>query len=102
MKRDTLRRIVLVRSQRSNQRRSRSGSYLNKRQNLTMRMSMRRFTRLTNAHSKKIENHISCNQSALHALQLRTYHQSLRCSPAMTAGVAKRLWEIEDIVKLLD
>lgn len=72
------------------------------RQNLTMRMSMRRFTRLTNGFSKKIENHI-------HALSLHymyynfvRVHQSLRCSPAMAAGVTKRLWEISDIVDLLD
>jgi len=59
-------------------------------------------TRLTNAHSKKIENHI-------HAISLRymyynfaRIHSSLRCSPAMTAGVSKKLWSIEDIVNLLD
>jgi len=72
------------------------------RQNLTMRMSMRRFTRLTNAFSKKVENH----QHAI-ALYFMYYnfcriHQSLRCSPAMAAGVSERLWEIEDIVRLLD
>ncbi len=72
------------------------------RQNLTMRMSMRRFTRLTNGFSKKIENHI-------HALSLHymyynfvRVHQSLRCTPAMAAGITKRLWEISDIVDLLD
>jgi IS1 family transposase len=72
------------------------------RQNLTMRMSMRRFTRLTNGFSKKVENHI-------HALSLHymyynfvRIHQSLRCTPAMAAGVTNRLWEISDIVDLLD
>jgi len=72
------------------------------RQNLTMGMSMRRFTRLTNGFSKKVENHI-------HALSLHymyynfvRIHQSLRCTPAMAAGVSKKLWEIEDIVNLLE
>jgi IS1 family transposase len=78
-----------------------STSYI-ERQNLTMRMSMRRFTRLTNAHSKKIENHI--HAIALHYMyyNFARYHQSLRCSPAMAAGVSKKLWSIEDIVALLD
>jgi hypothetical protein len=68
----------------------------------SMRMSMRRFTRLTNAHSKKIENHI--HAIALHYMHYNfaRYHQSLRCSPAMAAGVSKKLWNIEDIVSLLD
>jgi hypothetical protein len=71
------------------------------RQNLTMRMHMRRFTRLTNAFSKKVENH-------LHSLALfTTYnfvrtHKTLRMSPAMAAGVSDRLWEIGDIVALVE
>ena len=65
------------------------------RQNLTMRMSMRRFTRLTNAFSKKLDA-----RAALHALQLRA-HQSLRVTPAMEAGVTDRLWE-NDIVEMVD
>ncbi|MGQ0633958.1 MAG: IS1 family transposase [Planctomycetaceae bacterium] len=71
------------------------------RQNLTMRMKMRRFTRLTNAFSKKIENH--CHSVALHYMHYNfaRVHQSLRCSPAMKAGVTDRLWSIEDIVALL-
>jgi hypothetical protein len=61
---------------------------------------MRRFTRLSNAHSKKIENHI--HPIALHyALQLRQNSFEPKM-PAMAAGVSTRLWEIEDIVKLLD
>ena len=72
------------------------------RQNLTMRMSMRRFTRLTNAHSKKIENHIHAISLHYMFYNFARYHQSLRCSPAMAAGVAQHLWSIEDIVKLLD
>lgn len=78
-----------------------STSYV-ERQNLTMRMSMRRFTRLTNAHSKKIENHI--HAIALHYMYYNfvRIHSSLRCTPAMAAGVSKKLWSIADIVALLD
>jgi IS1 family transposase len=72
------------------------------RQNLNMRMGMRRFTRLTNAFSKKIDNHI-------HALSLyfvfynfvRT-HKAHKLSPAMAAGVSDRLWSMDDIVALVD
>jgi IS1 family transposase len=78
-----------------------STSYV-ERQNLTMRMSMRRFTRLTNAHSKKLANH-------KHALALHFMHynfvrinQAVRCAPAMEAGVSDHLWTIEEIVELLD
>lgn len=78
-----------------------STSYV-ERQNLTMRMSMRRFTRLTNAHSKKIENHI--NAISLHFMYYNfcRIHQSLRVTPAMEAGVTDHLWDIEDIIKLID
>jgi hypothetical protein len=67
-----------------------------------MRMSMRRFTRLTNAFSKKLENH-----SAAIALHFMHYnfarvHQSLRVTPAMAAGISDHVWEIEEIVALLD
>lgn len=70
------------------------------RQNLTMRMSMRRFTRLTNAFSKKVENlgH-AVSLHFMHYNFCRT-HQSLRVTPAMAAGVTDRLWEVEDLVKL--
>jgi len=72
------------------------------RQNLTMRMSMRRFTRLTNGFSKKIENHM--HAIALHYMYYNfcRIHKTLRCTPAMEAGVSKKLWSIEDIVALLD
>lgn len=72
------------------------------RQNLTMRMSMRRFTRLTNAFSKKIENH--CWSVALHFMHYNLFriHQSLRVTTAMEAGVTDRLWNLEDIIKLVD
>lgn len=72
------------------------------RQNLTMRMSMRRFTRLTNAFSKKVEN-----LEAAVALHFMWYnfgrvHQALRVTPAMQAGVSDHVWSIEEIVGLLD
>lgn len=72
------------------------------RQNLTMRTSMRRFTRLTNGFSKKIENHI--HAISLHYMYYNfvRIHKTLRVTPAMAAGVTKHLWEIEDIVNLLD
>lgn len=72
------------------------------RQNLTMRMSMRRFTRLTNGFSKKLENHM--HAIALHYMyyNFARIHRTLRCSPAMEAGVSKTLWSISDIVKLAD
>ena len=78
-----------------------STSYI-ERQNLTMRMSMRRFTRLTNAFSKKIQNLEYA--VALHFMYYNfcRIHQSLRISPAMAAGVTNRLWNIADIVKLLE
>lgn len=72
------------------------------RQNLSMRMGMRRFTRLTNAFSKKIENH--CAAIALYFMyyNFARIHKTLRCSPAMAAGVDSRLWEISDIVAMVD
>jgi IS1 family transposase len=72
------------------------------RQNLTMRMHMRRFTRLTNAFSKKVENH--AHSVALHFMYYNfvRIHKTLRVTPAMAAGVTDRLWEINDIVKVLE
>lgn len=72
------------------------------RQNLTMRMHMRRFTRLTNAFSKKVENHAYA--VALHMMYYNfgCIHKTLRVTPAMAAGVADRLWEITDIAKLVE
>lgn len=71
------------------------------RQNLTMRMNMRRFTRLTNAFSKKVEN--LGHAVALHFMYYNfcRIHQSLRVTPAMKAKVTDHLWEIEDILALL-
>jgi hypothetical protein len=78
-----------------------STSYV-ERQNLTMRMSMRRFTRLTNAFSKKLENH--AHMVALYALWYNfvRIHKTLRVMPAMAAGIEKRLWSMEDVVALVD
>lgn len=78
-----------------------STSYV-ERQNLTMRMHMRRFTRLTNAFSEKVESH-----AAMVAIYTVWYnfvriHKSLRVTPAMAAGVTDRLWSMEDVVALLD
>ena len=72
------------------------------RQNLTMRMSMRRFTRLTNAFSKKAENH--AHMVALYTTwyNFARQHKTLRCSPAMAAGISKTLWSMDDVVALID
>jgi IS1 family transposase len=77
-----------------------STSYV-ERQNLTMRMNMRRFTRLTNAFSKKVEN--LGHALALHFMYYNfcRIHQTLRVTPAMAAKVTDRLWDIEDIIGLL-
>jgi hypothetical protein len=77
-----------------------STSYV-ERQNLTMRMNMRRFTRLTNAFSKKVENH--AHAIALHFMYYNfvRIHKSLRITPAMAAGITDRLWSIEDLGRLL-
>ena len=63
---------------------------------------MRRFTRLTNAFSKKVENHAYA--VALHMMYYTfvRIHQKLRVTPAMAAGVSERLWEIGDIVSLVE
>lgn len=78
-----------------------STSYV-ERANLTMRMHMRRFTRLTNAFSKKVENHVAA--VALHTMfyNFVRVHQTLKISPAMAAGITDRLWEISDIVQVLE
>jgi len=72
------------------------------RQNLTLRMSNRRFTRLTNAFSKKLENHK--HAAAIHFMfyNFCRIHSSLRCTPAMEAGIADHLWTLEEVVGLID
>jgi IS1 family transposase len=72
------------------------------RQNLSMRMHVRRYTRLTNAHSKKVINHVHHLAIYFMFYNYARLHQTLRTSPAMAAGLTTRLWEIEDIVRLLD
>jgi IS1 family transposase len=78
-----------------------STSYV-ERQNLTMRMSMRRFTRLTNAFSKKVENLAAA--VALHFMwyNFGRIHQTLRITPAMAAGVTDHVWSLEEVVGLLE
>ena len=78
-----------------------STSYV-ERSNLTMRMHMRRFTRLTNGFSKKVENHAYA--VALHMMYYNfvKLHSKLKVSPAMAAGVSNKLWEIGDIVGLIE
>jgi IS1 family transposase len=78
-----------------------STSYV-ERQNLTMRMSMRRFTRLTNAFSKKIDNHIHALALYFVFYNFTRIHKTLRMSPAMAAGVTDRLWSLEDVIAKID
>jgi hypothetical protein len=74
----------------------------NERNNLTMRMQMRRFTRLTNGFSKKYENHEYA--VALHFMNYNfcQIHGSLRCTPAMAAGITDHVWSLEEVIALLD
>ena len=78
-----------------------STSYV-ERQNLTMRMSIRRFTRLTNAFSKKLENH--AHSVALHYMHYNfaRIHKTLRVTPAVAAEVSDHAWEIGEIVDVLE
>ena len=78
-----------------------STSYV-ERANLTLRMGSRRFTRLTNAFSKKAENH--AHSVAIHTMHYNfvRIHQTLRCTPAMAAKITGQLWELEDMVKVLE
>ena len=78
-----------------------STSYV-ERHNLTMRMSMRRFTRLTNAFSKRIDNHIHALAIYFVWFNFCRQHKAHRLSPAMAAGIADRLWSMEDVVALVD
>jgi len=78
-----------------------STSYV-ERQNLTMRMHMRRFTRLTNGFSKKLANHIAAISLHFMHYNFVRIHQTLRITPAMAAGVTDHVWEITDIIRLLE
>jgi len=77
-----------------------STSYV-ERQNLTMRMQMRRFTRLTNGHSKKVDNHR--HSVALHYMYYNYCrpHGTLRCTPAQEAGLSDHIWNVEELIALL-
>ena len=77
-----------------------STSYV-ERHNLTIRMSIRRFTRLTNAFSKKLENHAASVALFIMYYNFCRIHQTLRVTPAMAAGVTDHVWEIGEIVDLL-
>jgi IS1 family transposase len=78
-----------------------STSYI-ERQNLTMRMQMRRFTRPTHAFSKKLENHIS--SIAIHYMHYNfcRVHQTLRVTPAMESGIADHVWTVSELIRILD
>jgi IS1 family transposase len=78
-----------------------STSYI-ERQNLTVRMQIRRFTRLTNAFSKKVDNHKAAVALHFCHYNFARIHQTLRVTPAMEAGVSDHVWSIEEIVGLLD
>jgi hypothetical protein len=70
------------------------------RQNWTVRTNMRRYTRLSNGFSRKLENHAAATALNYFAYNFIKIHRTLRMSPAMAAGVADRLWSVEDLVAL--
>ena len=74
----------------------------NERHNLTMRMQMRRFTRLTNGFSKKFKNHEAAVNLHMMHYNFARIHQTLRVTPAMAAGVSDHVWDVEEIIGLLD
>ncbi len=67
-----------------------------------MRMSMRRFTRLTNAFSKKFDNHVHALSLYFVFYNFCRIHKTLRVSPAMAAGITDRLWSLEDVLARID
>jgi IS1 family transposase len=77
-----------------------STSYV-ERANLSMRMGLRRYTRLTNGHSKKLENHCAALAIYFMHYNFARIHSTIRCSPAMAAGVTPHLWSVEEIAALL-
>jgi len=72
------------------------------RMNLSIRMGLRRFTRLTNGHSKKVENHIAAMAIFFQYYNFARIHQTLRVTPAMAAGLSDHVWEIEEILGLIN
>jgi hypothetical protein len=78
-----------------------STSYV-ERHNLSVRMTNRRYTRLTNAFSKKIENHSAAVALGYFAYNFIKIHRTLRVTPAMATGVTDRLWEVSDLVALIE
>lgn len=72
------------------------------RANLSMRMGMRRFTRLTNAFSKKLENHMHAVSFYFMVYNFVKIHKSIKTTPAMEAGVTTYLWSMEDIVMMTE
>ena len=68
------------------------------RQDLTVRMSMRRFTRLTNGFSKKVENHRAAVALHFAHYNFARLHSTIQCTPAMAAGVSRHLWSMEELV----
>jgi hypothetical protein len=78
-----------------------STSYV-ERQNLTMRMHMRRFTRLTNGFSKKLENHVHMVAIYTVFYNFTKIHKTLRMTPAMAAGVTDRVWDMAEVVSLIE
>jgi hypothetical protein len=72
------------------------------RQNWSVRTSMRRYTRLSNGFSRKIQNHAAAVALNYFAYNFIRIHRTLRVSPAMAAGVTNRLWDVADLVALLE
>jgi hypothetical protein len=70
------------------------------RQNWTVRTTLRRYTRLSNGFSRKLENHAAAVALNYFAYNFIKIHRTLRTSPAMAAGVTDRLWSVEDLVVL--
>jgi IS1 family transposase len=72
------------------------------RMNLSIRMGLRRYTRLTNGHSKKIQNHVAALAIYFQFYNFARIHQTIRVTPAMKAGIADHVWDVEEIVGLLE